>query len=94
MSVLPKINEEILAEANLMDKVANDVLDPPEEEEETIVNSNEPEVLEEIPEPEEKSQDELFEKPEEKPVENWETKTETNSEAIGFLSQSQREING
>ena len=64
MSVLPKINEEILAEANLMDKVANDVLDPPEEEEETIVNSNEPEVLEEIPEPEEKSQDELFEKPE------------------------------
>jgi len=71
MSVLPKINEEILAEANLMDKVATDVLDPqdPPEEEETIVNSNEPEVLEEIPE--EKSQDELFVKPaaEEKPVE-------------------------
>tara|TARA_R110002096_G_scaffold306636_1_gene501262 strand:- start:264 stop:1001 length:738 start_codon:yes stop_codon:yes gene_type:complete len=66
MSVLPKINEEILAEANMMDKVAEDVLDPQDqsEEEETIVNSNEPEVLQEIPEPDEKSQDELFEKPE------------------------------
>ena len=50
MSVLPKINEEILAEANMMDKVAEDVLDP-QDEEESIVNSNEPEVLEEIPEP-------------------------------------------
>ena len=68
MSVLPKINEEILAEANMMDKVAEDVLEPPEDEE-TIVNSNEPEVLQEIPEPEEKSQDELFEKPKETEVE-------------------------
>ena len=66
MSVLPKIDEEKLAEANMMDKVADEVLD---EKPKLVVEAEvqEEQVLAEPDDLPEKAQEELFEKPEAKP---------------------------
>mgnify|MGYP003644568989 FL=1 len=58
MSVLPKINEEKLAEAEMMEKVSNEVLDP------QPIEQPVEEILPEIQEPDNKSQEQMFEKAE------------------------------
>ena len=59
MSVLPKIDEDKLAEVEMMEKVSNEVLDPQPQVEEPVE-----EILPEIQEPNSKSQEQIFEKAE------------------------------
>ena len=64
MSVLPKIDEEKLAEAEMLEKVSNQILEPEKEVVQEVVAE---EILPEIPES--KSQEQIFEKAEPEPVE-------------------------
>jgi len=64
MSVLPKIDQEKLAEANMMDKVADEVL---EEKPTMVIEPSEEQILAEPDDVPEKAQEELFEKPEAEP---------------------------
>ena len=61
MSVLPKIDEDKLAEVEMMEKVSNEVLEPEKQVEQEVV---EEEILPEVDEPINKSQEQIFEKAE------------------------------